>query len=83
MTGVNWIDAILVICMAIGAGAGAYSFARNPKTYMDIGRELFKALLPTLRTVVRPMTPEDQKKLDKSRRLPGEWDNFNKRPRDK
>lgn len=83
MTGVNWIDAILVICMAIGAGAGAYSFARNQQTYIDIGKAAIKAAWPHLVTLTRPMNDEDQKKLDKSRRLPGEWDNFNKRPRDK
>lgn len=83
MVGVNWIDAILIICMCIGVAAGAYSFARNPNTYIDFGKAVFKAALPQLRQLIRPMNEEDQKKLDKARRLPGEWDNFNKRPRDR
>lgn len=83
MTGVNWLDAMLVICMCIGALAGAWSFARNRQTYYDIGRDLLKAAWPYLVEYFRPMNPEDQKKLDKARRLPGEWDNFKKRPRDR
>ena len=83
MTGVNWIDALLIVCMCIGAIAGGISFARNPDTYITFGKAAFVALLPQLSKLVRPMSPEDQKKLDKSRRLPGEWDNFKKRPRDK
>jgi hypothetical protein len=83
MTGVNWLDTLLVIVMLIGAGAGAWSFARNRKTYYDIGKDMLKTAWPYLVTLMRPMNPEDQKKLDKSRRLPGEWDNFNKKPRDR
>lgn len=83
MTGVNWIDALLVICMAIGATAGAFSFARNRQTYYDIGKDMLKVAWPYLVNLTRPMNETDQKKLDKARRLPGEWDNFNKRPRDR
>lgn len=83
MVGVNWIDALLIVFMCIGVAAGAYSFARNPNTYYDIGSALFKAALPQLTKIIAPMKEEDQKKLDKARRLPNEWDNFNKRPRDR
>ena len=83
MTGVNWIDAILIICMAIGAGAGAYSYARNQQTYIDIAKAAVKAAWPYLVVLTRPLNAEDQKKLDQSRRRAEEWDNFRKKPRDR
>ena len=78
------IVAALVVAVLIGVGAAAFLVMRTPAFWLDFGQQLVQRLTPeVIKYLSKPLSPEDQKKLDKARRLPGEWDNFNKRPRDR
>lgn len=78
------IVSALVVAVLIGVGAAAFLVMRTPAFWLDLGQQLVQRLTPeVIKYLTKPLSPEDQKKLDKARRLPGEWDNFKKRPRDR
>lgn len=74
----------LVVAVLIGVGSAAFLVMRTPAFWLDMGQQLAQRLAPEiLKYLSKPMSPEDQKKLDQSRRRAEEWDNFRKRPRDR
>lgn len=74
----TWIDVLLLIVAALGVFAAAYLIARSPAFWVG----LFMVILPfarpylvkLLQWLTKPLSPEDQKKLDASRRRAEEWD---------
>lgn len=85
MTGVNWIDAILVAFMALGAAAGAYSFARNKQTYIDFATAAIKALWPHIVAaavkITKPYDAKTQERYDEVRKRGGQWDHRTRKER--
>lgn len=78
------ITSLLVLSVLIGIGGATYMVFRSPAFWLDIGQELANRLLPEIvKYVSKPLSPEDQKKLDEARRRGWEWDPFRKRPRDR
>lgn len=74
----------LVVSVLIGVGAAAFLVMRSPTFWLDMGQQLAQRLAPEiLKYLSKPLSPEDQKKLEQSIRRAEEWDNFNKRPRDR
>ncbi|CAB5155669.1 hypothetical protein UFOVP149_22 [uncultured Caudovirales phage] len=80
----NWIDAALLVAVLIGVGCGVFMVARSPTFWADVGVAVFAALLPTLKDyIARRNSPEVEAKMHQAARRAQEWDNFNKRPKDK
>ena len=75
------VDTLLLIAAFIGVGAACYLVARSPAFWVGMALIIFKAVKPYLIVYLRPLSPEDQKKLDETRRRGQEWDPFRKRPR--
>lgn len=72
------LDAILIIVVAVGAAAGAFSFFRNPNSYISIGKSLLKELYPIL---AKRKAPEDEKAWRDAKLSGQEWDEARNRPR--
>ena len=72
------LDTILIVVVAIGAAAGAFSFFRNPGSYISLGKVLFTELLPI---IMKRKSPEDEKKWRDASRRGEEWDELNNRPK--
>lgn len=77
----TWVDILLLVIASLGVFAAAYLVARSPAFWVGLGLVAFKAAKPYLALYFRPLSPEDQKKLDAARRRGQEWDPFRKRPR--
>jgi hypothetical protein len=74
----------LVVAVLIGVGAAAFLVMRTPAFWLDFGQQLVQRLTPEIiKYLSKPLTPEDQKKLDAARRRAEEWDNFKKKPRER
>lgn len=81
------IDTLLLIAAIIGLVAGGLLVARSPTFWFGLGLVAFKAAKPQIvKLAVRlykPLSPQDQKKLDAARRMGQEWDFGRKMPRDR
>lgn len=75
----NWVDIVLLIAAAIGVACAGYLVARQPAFWFGMALVVYTALKPFL---TKPLSPEDQKKLDASRRRAEEWDFARKQGRD-
>lgn len=74
----------LVVAVLIGVGAAAFLVMRTPAFWLDLAQQLAHRLAPEiLKYLSKPLSPEDQKKLDQSRRRAEEWDHFRRKPRDR
>lgn len=74
----------LVVAVLIGVGAAAFLVMRTPAFWLDLSQQLVQRLTPEiLKYLSTPLSPEDQKKLDASRRRAEEWDHFRKKPRER
>lgn len=72
------LDTILIIVVAIGGAAGAFSFFRNPGSYISLGKAFFTELLPI---IAKRKSPEDEKKWRDAQLRGEEWDELNNRPK--
>lgn len=80
----NWIDAALLAVVLIGVASGVFMVARSPTFWAEVGTAAFAAILPTLKEyIARRNSPEVEAKMHQASRSAQEWDNFNKRPKDK
>lgn len=79
----TWVDLVLLLAFMLGLAAGGYLIARSPTFWVGLGLVIFKRAWPFLQPYFKPLSPEDQKKLDQSRRRAEEWDHFKRKPRDK
>lgn len=74
----------LVVAVLIGVGAAAFLVMRTPAFWLDFGQQLAQRLAPEIiKYLSKPLSPEDQQKLDQSRRRAEEWDFSRKKPRDR
>ena len=76
-----WIAGLaLFVCL----GVGAYFVARSPSFWIGLGKQIIALALPDILEYLKARnTPEDEGKMAKCVRMGGEWDNFNKKCRDK
>lgn len=74
------LDYVLLAAFIIGLAAGGYLMARSPAFWVGLVMVILQRAWPYLS---KPLSPEDQKKLDQSRRRAEEWDPFRKKPRDR
>lgn len=72
------LDTILVIVVLLGATAGAFSFFRNPDSYISLGKSLLKELYPIL---AKRMSPEEEAQWRDAIKKGEEWDHLNKKPK--
>lgn len=80
----NWIDAALLGVVLIGVACGVFMVARSPTFWADVGAALFAAALPHIRDyIIKRNAPVIEERMHQATRRAQEWDNFNKRPRDK
>lgn len=80
----NWIDAVLLCVVLIGVACGVFMVARSPTFWADVGMAVFAAVLPSLKDyIARRNSPKVEADMHQATRRAQEWDNFNKRPRDK
>lgn len=81
------LDYVLLAAFIIGLAAGGYLIARSPAFWVGLLMVILQRSWPYLRQLFAylrlPLSPEDQKKLDQSRRRAEEWDFFRKKPRDR
>lgn len=78
------ITVLLVAAVLAGIAAASYMVFRSPAFWLDIAQELANRLMPEIiKYLSKPLSPEDQKKLDETRRRGWEWDHFRRKPRDK
>lgn len=75
----TWVDGILIAAFAVGLVAGGFLVARSPSFWFGLALVIFTYLKPY---ITKPLSPEDQKKLDQSRRRAEEWDPFRKTGRE-
>ena len=83
----HWVDLLLLLAFVVGLVAGGVLVSRSPAFWLGMLELLIRRLWPYLvKLWVRlklPLDPKAQEKLDQSRRRAEEWDNFNKKPRDR
>lgn len=81
------LDHVLLACFIVGLVAGGVLIARSPTFWVGLAMVILQRAWPYLRQLFvhlsLPLSPEDQKKLDQSRRRAEEWDFFRKKPRDR
>lgn len=76
------LDALLIGAALIGVGCAVFLIARSPAFWLGLVLVIWKAAKPhVIRYLSTPLSPEDQKKLDETRRRAEEWDHFRRRPR--
>lgn len=78
-------DALLLAALVLGLAAGGVLIARSPTFWLGLALVVFDRLQPyliiLLRYLLQPLPPDDQKKLDETRRSGQEWDFRTKGPR--
>lgn len=74
------LDYVLLAAVIIGLAAGGFLVARSPTFWVGLFMVILQRAWPYLS---KPLSPEDQKKLDQSRRRAEEWDFAKKKPRDR
>ena len=76
-----WIAGLaLFVCL----GVGAYFVARSPAFWIGLGKQIFALALPDILEYLKTRnTPEVEAEMAKCVRMGGEWDNFNKKCRNK
>jgi hypothetical protein len=80
----NWIDAALLTVVLIGVACGVFMVARSPTFWANVGTAMFAAALPHIRDyITKRNTPKVEERMHQATRRAQEWDNFNKRPKDK
>lgn len=80
----EWLPILIAVVVAVGFGLGAYSIARTPSFYVQLGTELWPIIKGVVVAYFVPRnTPKVEEKMHQATRRAQEWDNFNKRPRDK
>ena len=72
------LDTILIIVVTLGAAAGAFSFFRNPGSYISLGKAFLKEIYPIL---AKRKSPEDEKMWREAVLRGEEWDEFRNRPK--
>lgn len=81
------LDYVLLAAFIIGLAAGGYLMARSPAFWVGLVLVILQRAWPFLQRLFAylrlPLSPEDQEKLDQSRRRAEEWDFFRKKPRDR
>lgn len=77
-------DTLLKLALLLGAFAGAVMLFRSPGVYFAFIGEAARRVAPIIVAyVIKRNTPKVEAKMQKATRQAQEWDNFNKRPRDK
>lgn len=77
-------DTLLTIVLLMGAFAGAFLLFRSPSVYLAFFAEAARRVSPIIVAyVLKRNTPKVEEKMKQATRRAEEWDNFNKRPRDK
>lgn len=76
----NWQEAIAIVVVLLGLGAGAFLFAQRPSFWIEFGIKLGQRLWPVL---TKRMSPEKEKEFHDCVRRGGEWDHFRKKCRDR
>ena len=80
----TWQEAVAVLVICAGLGAGAYLAAQRPGFWIEFGGRLLKAITPAIwRYVSKRMPPEQEKAMHDCLRRGGTWDNFRKKCRDR
>jgi hypothetical protein len=81
------LDYVLLAAFILGLVAGGFLMARYPAFWVGLAMVTLQRAWPYLVKLFAylklPLSPEDQKKLDQSRRRAEEWDPFRKKPRDR
>lgn len=76
----HWQEAVAVIVIVAGLGAGAFLVAQRPAFWVEFGIRLFARIKPFLLTyLTKRMSPEKEEEMRRCIRSGGEWDNFRKR----
>jgi hypothetical protein len=72
---VNWVEAIALLIILLGLGAGAFLVAQRPAFWLAMGSEAARRLWPlALRYATKRMSPEEKAWQDAVRRGQGdEW----------
>lgn len=82
----TWVDILLIAAFVGGLVAGGLLVARSPTFWVGLLMVVISRAQPylvlLLAWLTRPLAPEDQKKLDTSRRRAEEWDFARKRPKE-
>lgn len=76
----NWLLIAVVAAILCGTTAGAILVVRNPAFWAGLITEMMKAAIPF---IGKRNTPEIEAMMQECYRRGGEWDNFNKRCRQK
>jgi hypothetical protein len=80
----NWVDAVLLGAAVLGLFLGGILVMRHPSIWLAIGSAIFTAMIPKLKEyIAKRNSPEVEAKMHQATRRAHEWDNFNKRPKDK
>lgn len=75
----TWVDGVLLATFVVGLLAGGYLVARSPAFWVGLALVIFTHLKPYL---TKPLSPDNQKKLDQIRRRAEEWDFARKRAKE-
>ena len=80
----NWIDAALFIGVLIGVVLLVILVARSPTFWASVFVAILADAFPYIKDYVeRRNTPKVEEEMHEATRRAQEWDNFNKRPKDK
>lgn len=74
------LDYVLLAAFIIGLAAGGYLMARSPAFWVGLVMVILQRAWPYLS---KPLSPENRARWHKTIRRAEEWDNFNKKPRDR
>jgi hypothetical protein len=80
----SWQEAVAVLVICAGLGAGAFLAAQRPGFWIEFGSRLLKAVAPAIWGYIsKPESPEVRKARQRCERMGGQWDHFRKRCRDR
>jgi hypothetical protein len=80
----HWIDALLLVGIIAGVACGVFLVARSPTFWAAVGATILADAFPYIRDYVgKRNSPKVEEKMHDAVRRAQEWDNFNKRPKDK
>lgn len=80
----TWIDAVLLVGIIAGVACGVFLVARSPTFWASVGAIIVANALPIIRDyILKRNPPKVEEKMHDATRRAQEWDNFNKRPRDR
>lgn len=76
----TWQEAVAVLVIVAGLGAGAFLVAQRPSFWIEFGVRLLQRLGPrVIQYITKRMPPEKEKEWRDCIRRGGEWDHIRKR----